>query len=305
MKLRKNIVVVFCNQKGGVGKSVSVSSLASILTEKKKKVLTINLDPQRNVDMAAGVAINRADPDTLNMLHVMSHQSSLSDVIVPTPIGDLARASNQLYSWSSSATETRPEVTKNLAEFGDTSDMFFSLVESGFSNGISGDLHIVKQEIAKLEKRYDYILIDTNPSLTDLTLNALFAADYVVIPAFPEESSSEAIEELWNTIQGITFYDATKQLSIAGILITKCKKHTILYKDFVENYKKMASKMSGILFDSAISDTIAVGEYMSAQTDLIRYLKQTNPKSKALGEYYDFAEEFERRIKTLEAKRRG
>jgi ATPases involved in chromosome partitioning len=293
------------NQKGGVGKSTAVSSLASILTEKGRKVLTINLDPQRNVDMAAGAAIGRADTGTLNMLHVMNREVSLSDIIISTPIGDLARASSQLYSWSGHATEKNPAITQNLAELSDTSEMLFSLAEKGFSNNSSDDLYILRDEIAKLEKKYDHILIDTNPSLTELTLNALYAADYVVVPAFPEESSLTAIRDLWDTIQGISFFDATKRLEVAGILITKCKKNTVLYRDFVDNYQKMAIKMGSILFNSAISDTVAVGEYMSAQTDLIRYLKQTNPKSKVLGEYYDFAEEFERRIKTLEAKRRG
>lgn len=298
------VVITFANQKGGVGKSLTVSAVASILTSQKKKVMVINLDPQRNVDMAAGpgIAIKRTDVVTPSILHVLSGEKTLEQILVPTQIGDLARASSQLYQWTGSKIITKEEFS-TIPNTPDGWKELYDIMSQRFAaeNYESQNLHAIEKQLVELRKRYDYVLIDTNPSLTLLTLNSLYAADYVVIPAFPEDSSRQAILELWDTIQGITYYDPGRYLKVAGILMTKVSQRSVVRRLYASKYSKIADKIGTIQFNTHIRQAIAASEYLAQETDIIRY----DPNGTIAEDYTQFVKELTTRIAKLEADRHG
>lgn len=292
------VVISVTNQKGGVGKTVTVSSLASALTSQGYRVLLVDLDPQRNLDMVAGkgIAIKRNDTETKSILDVLKGTCSLQDILVSTNIGDLARASSQLSQWTGRHLASREEFRKL------DQDQLYQLMNQRYQAGWGeNDAEVLNKELSPLKDQYDYIIMDTNPSLTLLTLNSLYAADYVLIPAFTESASRDAITELWDTINGIKFYNPAKYLEIAGILITRFSPRSINAKRYVKFYRSLADKMGTILFEQKIRNSISVSEYMTSQQDLLRY----DGKGNTAQDYLQFVEEFKQRIEELEAKRHG
>ena len=287
------IIISVTNQKGGVGKTVTVSSIASILTSQGYKVLVINLDPQRNLDMVAGrnIAIDRSDTETQNVLEVLQGKCGLNDVAIPSNLGMLVRASSFLSQWTGRKLISREEYERVPKE-----DLI-NLIEERYKAGWgANDAEVLNQELKKVKDQYDYILMDTNPSLTLLTLNSLFAADYVLIPAFTEAASRDAILELWDTIQNIRYYNPDKNLKVLGILITKYLPRTRIARKYINTYDKMAKQMGTVLFKTKIRQSVSVSEYMTNQEDLLRY----DPDGNASTDYRAFVEEMKTLINELE-----
>lgn len=293
-----SVVVSVTNQKGGVGKTVTISSLASALTAQNYKVLLIDLDPQRNLDMVAGkgVVIKRSDTESKSILDVLKGDCSIEEAVVKTDIGDLVRASHRLSNWTG-----RKLISREEFEQYDKDSLYETIKKRYDNNWGANDTEVLSLELSKIKDNYDYVLMDTNPSLTLLTLNSLYAADYVLIPAFTESASRDAITELWDTINGIKYYNPSKYLEIAGILITKFSPRSVNAKRYVQFYEKLAAKMKTILFQQKIRTSVAVSEYMTSQQDLLRYNKDCNTSL----DYLAFTEEFKQRIAALEAKRYG
>lgn len=293
------VIVSVTNQKGGVGKTVTVSSLASALNSMGYKILSIDLDPQRNLDMAAGrgVAIPIGDTETKSVLDVLKGNCTFEEMIVPSDIGDLARASNLLSQWTGRTLISRAEF-ESLSQ-----EECFATMSKRYDAGWGDNDHrVLKSELASIKDKYDYILMDTNPSLTLLTINSLFAADYVLIPAFAEAASRAAISELWDTILGMKTYNPDMKLQVAGILITKFNKRNQSANRYVSVFEKMAGKMHTIVFKQKIRQGISVAEYATKQMDLLTFDPGGNPSM----DYKQFTKEFLERIQTLEeAKKHG
>lgn len=292
------VTISITNQKGGVGKTVTVSSLASVLTTKGYRVLVINLDPQRNLDMVAGknLAIPMGDTETKSVLHVLKGECSLKEAIVPSDLGDLVRASSTLSQWTGRQLVSRDEFESTAK------DELYELIKARHaSNWGMNDAEVLNAELQKVKQEYDFILMDTNPSLTLLTLNSLYAADYVLIPAFTEGASLDAIKELWDTIRNIQIYNPEKRLAVCGILITKFIARGKTAKQFIGVYQKLAAHMGTILFDQKIRQSISVSEYMLNHKDLIRF----DPTGNTTQDYIAFTEEFLHQISKLEAIKHG
>lgn len=291
------VTITVVNQKGGVAKTTTVSALAYLLTQKGYKVLSIDLDPQRNLDMLAGkgVPIPINDMETESMLHALNREASLKDVIIHTELGDLARASSQLSSWNG-----RPVLTKDEFRAMKTEpDRLIQVLDERFQKTD------FSQELAELiptvRDDYDYILIDTNPSLTLLTINGLLAADYVLIPAFAEKSSREAVVELWNTIQGLLYYNPGKYLKVCGILLTNVNSRTNLFKSWLVPFKKMAVQMGTIVFNTPIARSVSAAECMGRYQNIMKY----DRSSATAKSYAAFLDEFIARIRKMEEERHG
>lgn len=278
------IVLTIANQKGGVGKTITASSLASIYTSMGKKVLTISLDPQRNFDMVAGegALIERNDMDSLSMLHVLQGKCTLEEAIVPTRIGDLARASSQLYNWVGEHILTVEEYLPIRDDLEALQKILDVRVQKDGDN-----MKRLYKILAPVKDKYELILIDTNPSLTLLTMNGLYAADRVLIPAFSELTSNRSIVELWDTIRGINYYNTDRDIRIIGILMTKCNMRSLAFARHVERYEKLAAKMGTRLFDTKIRQSARAGDYVDAKMDLIRH----DPHGKVTEDYRRFANE--------------
>jgi len=287
-------IITFANQKGGVGKTITVSATASILTSQGYRVLMIDQDAQRNLDMVADrkIAISRSDTTSKSILTVLNGECTIEDAIITTPIGDLVRATNQLYSWNGPPviTATEFDSLKNEPE------RLVSFLTERFQYVSEGDsVHLLSNAISPIADRYDYILIDTNPTLTLLTLNALYATQFVVIPAFSEKSSAEAIVELCETIQKIKIFDPWRHLEIAGILMTKYDVRTRASRRHDKKFPNLAARLGVNLFKVKIRASAKAAEYVEAGLDIIRY----DPKCNTSLDYIDFVEELKARVKTI------
>lgn len=278
-------IIAIANQKGGVGKTLTATCIASLLTTKGYKILTISLDPQRNFDMAAGenIAIGRTDMESLSMLHVIRGACKIEDAIVHTQIGDLVRASSQLYNWLGEQIISKDE----YLPIRDNLDALHALMDKRILQADS-NAKVLAKRLESIRNFYDYIFIDTNPSLTLLTVNSLYAADYVIIPAFYEETSKEAILELWDTIEGLNSANYWHKTKILGILMTKCNKRSIAYRDYLQIYEKLAAHIGTRFFDTKIRQSSKAAAYVDFNMDLIRY----DPNGTTSQDYRDFVEEF-------------
>ena len=290
------LVITIANQKGGVGKTITATCMASILTQQNYKVLTISLDPQRNFDMVAGegVAIRRNDIDTVSMLHVLRGSHPIADAIVPTQLGDLARASSQLYQWTGEQTISQDEYLP-LRDHYEALVAFLDQRVLQDGNGTK----VLAERLGPVRDAYDFILIDTNPSLTLLTLNSLCAADYVIIPAFSEETSTNAIAELWDTICTLNYYDLWHKTKVLGILMTRCNFRSIAFNHHNEIFEAVAGQIGTRLFHTKIRQSARGSDYAEYGMDLIRL----DPGGKTAQDYRAFVEEFKEAIQEEEGKK--
>ncbi len=191
----KNVIVIV-NQKGGVGKTTTVVNLATALVQSRKKVLVIDIDPQANATTGAGV-------DKNNLKHsiydVLINNVALEDAIVKS---------------ESCKFDLLPS-NRNLAgaeiELVDLAEREFRL----------------KQALHKVKEKYDLILIDCPPSLSLLTLIALSAADYVLVPIQCEYYALEGLTDLLNTIK-LMKAKLNPELELLGILRTMYDKRNNL-----------------------------------------------------------------------------
>lgn len=302
-------VICFANQKGGVGKTMSVSATASILTKLGLKVLLIDQDAQRNLDMVAGkglleelrgeknLAISRADQESLSILNVLNGDCSMKDAIVSSEIGDLVRSTNQLYGW------VGPELlsldkAKELIALGESGkEQLFQFVSSQLENPqVVEKNFLLERTLEPVLEDYDFILIDTNPTLTLLTMNSLYASQFVVIPAFSETSSLEAAVELWETIQGIKFYSPWRKLEIVGILRTKLERNTSAARRFHDTYQYLSQQTHIPLFETSIRKSAKAAEYVEAKMDIVRM----DPNCNTSLDYVSFVQELLEKIQTIE-----
>ena len=297
------IVITLANQKGGVAKTTTGLALARILSEKSYKVLTVNLDPQRNFDQALGCAISRRDLQTPSLFHVLTGKMHLKDIIKHGEFCDIAPASNQMYGFSMPEGLTKAEYEQNK----DNPDKLLNLLHERFSEEYQAQInykytHIIEEEIKTVINDYDFVIIDTNPSLSLLTMNGLNAASmgYVLVPAYAEETSREALLELYDTLFALNS-NQIKPIKIIGILMTKYVSNTKVAKRYERYLTKMADKMGTVLFKTKIRRSISVTEYIEAKTDLLNY----DPKGNASLDYRAFSDEFLTRLSELEGKHFG
>lgn len=278
-------VLAVVNQKGGVGKTVTVSSMASILTEKGYKVLSVSMDPQQTLDMIAGedVAIDINDMTTPSMLHALQGYCSIQDCIVHTQIGDLARASCQMSQWvgfQGLSEDRYLQIRDSLPDLQEMNDSMFFQLKHAHSR--------LRELLFPVSDFYDFIFIDPNPALTLLTLNSVFASDYLIVPAQADYSSARAIQELASTVITLNHYDPDKTpTKFLGILMTRCMAQTTNYKFFEGMFAEMAESLGTRLFRSRIRQSTKATEIVQSNTDLPHY----SPHSKVTADYLALVDE--------------
>jgi chromosome partitioning protein len=202
-------IVTICNQKGGTGKTTSAINIAAFLAIAGKKVLLIDLDPQANA--TSGIGINKHDIKK-STYHVLLEELELKEILQATAINNLWLAPSNL----------------------DLTGAEVELV------GALGREYRLKRALQKEKESFDFIIIDSPPSLGLLTINGLCAADSVLIPVQCEYYALEGLTQLTHTIS-LVKDNLNPNLEIEGVLLTMADFRTNLTKEVIQearNYFK-------------------------------------------------------------------
>ena len=242
-------VIAFTNQKGGVAKTTTTLNLAAAFAERGFRVLCIDLDPQSNLTMSQGI-----DPDSLDvsMYDVLVHHTSMREVIRRREV-DVACASIDLAG-----------------------------AEIAMSTQIGRERSLQKA-VAAIEEDYDYIFIDTPPSLGLLTINALTAATKVIVPVQCEYLSMRGLVQLQNTLSMIR-ENLNPDVEIEGILPTLVDNRTVHAKEAIEILEE---NFGDRVFASRINKTVRFAEAPVKGMSVLKY----DPDGKAAYSYRQLAKE--------------
>ena len=237
-------IIVVTNQKGGVGKTTTCAAFAGIFRSRGKTVLAIDMDPQGNLSFSLGTE------DRGYTIHdVMTGVCNIRSAIKTTHICDVI-TSNILLSGS------ELELPVEHREF------------------------ILREILKTVRDEYDYIIIDTPPALSVLTINAYTAADDLIIPMTPEILSLQGIAQLRETILAVKKY-YNKKLNIRGILLTKYVRNQQLADEVAEMAEIVAEQLGTVVLDTKISTSVAAAEAPAHQEVITTY----SPNCRAARDY--------------------
>ena len=242
-------VISFANQKGGVAKTTTTLNLGVALAEREMKVLLVDLDPQGNLTMSQGL-----NPDTIerSMFDVLVHRLPIQEVIHHTEV-DLAVSSIDLAG-----------------------------AELALSSMI-GRERALEKALAPVRETYDFVLVDTPPSLGLLTINALVASNGVIVPVQCEYLSLRGLVQLENTLSMIR-ENLNPDVGIEGILPTMYDKRTLHSREAVEILQE---NFGDLVFDTKIRKTVRYAEAPVKGTSVLKY----DPSGNAAQAYRQLAKE--------------
>jgi chromosome partitioning protein len=246
-------IIAMCNQKGGVGKTTSTINLGAALVEFGRKVLLIDLDPQGALSVGLGVPAQGLDRTIYNAL--MERKTTLADVRVPTDIPGLDLVPSNI-DLSAAEVQLVSEVAREQT---------------------------LLRALADVRHEYDYILIDCHPSLGLLTVNALTAAQGVIIPLECEFFSLRGVALLVDTIDKVK-ERLNSDLEISGILATMYDSRTVHNR---EVFSRVVEAFGDTVFQTVITRTVRFPETTVAGQPITTWA----PTSSGASAYRDLAKE--------------
>lgn len=233
------MIIAIANQKGGVAKTTSTIALGGLLAE-EGNCLVIDFDPQGNLSTGLGVKTQKGQ---LTAYEVLTDElQSAEEAIVKTNSGV------SLIPADISLAKGEKEI---LSEIGNTG--------------------LLKRKLSSLKEQFDYILIDCPPSLGLLTINALAAADTVLIPVQCQFFALEGLRQLLETIKGIRNREVNPHLQILGVLPTMAEKNTVTTQDALTT---LNTKFAGIKVFEPVPKSVQFAESNLAREPIHSYAKE-------------------------------
>ena len=234
-------VISISNHKGGVGKTTSALNIGAGLNKLGKKVLLIDLDPQANLSQSLGIV----DQDK-NIYGAIRGEYKLQPI----------------------------NIIKGMDLIPSTLDLSGAEVEL---SGEAGREYILKELIDPIKKQYDYVIIDSPPSLGLLTINSFTASDEVLIPLQAQYLAIQGLTKLVEVVDKIK-KRLNKSLKVGGVFITQYDNRKVLNRDVVATIQ---SHFKSEVFKTKIRDNVALAEAPTQGVDIFRY----QPKSKGAEDY--------------------
>lgn len=243
-------IITVTNQKGGVGKTTTAHALATGLSIKGNKTLAIDLDPQCNLSFTFGADME----ETPSIYDVLKGNVSINSASQKLESGVVCASSLDLAG----------------------ADMEFTK---------PGREYLLKKTLKPVMDIYDFIIIDTPPTLSILTINALTASNTVIIPAQANIYSLQGLARLYETIETVREY-CNNDLSIGGILLTKYNNRTVLSRDLTDVLQEKAKALNTKVYKTTIREGIAIQEAQTMQKDIFN-----GGISKPAQDYLNFIDE--------------
>ena len=239
------------NQKGGVGKTTPSLALAAGLQKKGFRVLAVDMDPQANLSFSLGGETE----DGPTVYELLRGEVNPRFAIQRTTWVDLI-----------------------------ASNIVLSGVDLEFTQ--QGREYLLKNSLEPLRERYDYIVIDTPPALSILTINAFAASDYLVIPMLADIFSLQGIAQLSETLERLK-QRCNPAMQIGGILLSKYDARTILGRRIRETTEMVAEQLGTRVYRTKIRNSISIPESQTNQVSMFDYA----PRSPAVRDYMAFINE--------------
>lgn len=250
--------ICIANQKGGVAKTTTATNLAAALALSRKKTLLIDCDPQANATTGTGIDKNAIEK---TLYHGLIGEASVNDIIVDTEIKALKM------------------IPSRVELIGFEVEMMSS----------TGRENALKNLLADLEDKFQYIIIDCPPSLSLLTVNAMTAASGVLIPLQCEFYALEGLGQLVQTMKRIRS-SLNRKLKIMGILLTMFDKRTRLAREVAQDAR---NNFGDLVFKTVIPRNVRISESPSYGKSILLY----DPGSTGAKSYKSLAKEVHKKLK--------
>lgn len=244
-------VIAVSNQKGGVAKTTTAAAIAQGIARDGARVLAVDLDPQCSLSFAYGIEPGGGGAMTLQ--DVLDGKPIVG-AIRETPVGDVVPCTLRLAA----------------------ADMSYTRI---------GREQLLSDALRQVRDKYDYVVLDTPPSLGILTNNALVAAQGIVIPVTCDAYCLQAVSQLYETVQEVRRY-ANRDLRLLGLAVTRYDGRSNLAKDYLGRIHELAGKLGTRVFETLVREGVAVRRSQDAQTSIY-----DNPTSKQAQDYAALVEE--------------